>query len=127
MRRLLNSKSLSFTRYTEQEIDENYEVIDSVPEADPILAKGSVQPYEQDNDSDNFPEGRNSTTAYIFFTKTGLRYAERNNQSKGDTTTIRGRKYEVFPYEDWDIDFEDQPRRVSYRSYLLIEEEQDGA
>lgn len=124
MRRLIDARSLDFTRYVEQDLDDNYELVDSAI-GETITAKGSLQPYEQDNTSGAMPEGRDATTAYVFHTKTLLQYAERRNQIEADTTIIRGRDYEVFPYEDWSVDFDVEAKgKIAYRTYLLVEVEE---
>ena len=122
MRRIIDSRNMVFKRHsTEQVIDENYELVDVGADVD-IKAKGSIQPYEQDNESGSFPEGKDATTAYIFFTTTSLNYAERRTQKLADSTTIRGRDYEVYPYEDWSVDLEEgRNNRVTHKSYLLVE------
>jgi hypothetical protein len=118
---------MTFKRHsTEQIFDESYELVDVAADID-ITAKGSIQPYEQDNESGTFPEGKDATTAYLFFTKETLEYAERRTQKLADTTTIRGRDYEVYPYEDWSVDLEEGGRnRTMYKSYLLVERTEDG-
>lgn len=126
MRRIIDARTMTFKRHsTEQILDENYELVD-VPSDVEVKAKGSIQPYEQDNESGTFPEGKDATTAYIFFTKKTLEYAERRTQKLADTTTIRGRDYEVYPYEDWSVDLEEGRRnRSMYKSYLLVERTED--
>ena len=126
MRRIIDSRTMIFKRHsTEQVLDENYELVD-MPSDVEVKAKGSIQPYEQDNESGTFPEGKDATTAYIFFTKKTLEYAERRTQKLADTTTIRGRDYEVYPYEDWSVDLEEGRRdRSMYKSYLLVERTKD--
>ena len=126
MRRIINSRTMTFNRHsTEQVLDENYELVDTVADI-AFTVRGSIQPYEQDNESGAFPEGKDATTAYIFFTKKTLEYAERRTQKLADTTTIRGRDYEVYPYEDWSVDLEEGRRdRSMYKSYLLVERTKD--
>ena len=126
MRRIIDSRSMTFKRHSSKQIlDENYELVDVAADVD-VQAKGSIQPYEQDNQSGSFPEGKDSSTAYIFFTKTLLNYAERRSQKLADTTTIRGRDYEVYPYEDWSVDLEEgRSNRTMYKSYLLVERTED--
>jgi len=126
MRRIINSRTIEFKRITtEQELDENYELIDTSSDLT-VKAKGSIQPYEEDNESGSFPEGKDATTAFLFYTKTLLKYAERRTQTLADTTTIRGRSYDVFPYEDWSVDFDVEAKgKAAYRTYLLIERTED--
>lgn len=118
MRRLMDSISLTFTRYAEQQIV-NYRVVHA-SEPDTVDAMGSLEPYEQDTDTAILPEGRNSTTAYLFFTDVELRYADKQLQTKADTTVVKGKTYEVFPYEDWSLN----SSTLKYQTYLLIEEEE---
>lgn len=127
MRRIIDSRVLEFNRITtEQVIDDNYELVDT--SSDLIVnAKGSIQPYEEDNESGSFPEGKDATTAFLFYTKTLLKYAERRTQTLADTVTVRGREYEVYPFEDWSVDFDEQATgRAAYRTYLLVERTADG-
>ena len=119
MRRAINATKLEFDRALEQQIDANYNMVAREDEAEQIKAKGSLQPYRQGTDLSIIPAGRNADTAYIYFTKTVLHYANKDSQTVGDVTLIRGVKYEVFPYSDWTLD--ESP--LSYLEYLLVEVE----
>jgi hypothetical protein len=113
--RLIKQTPLTFKRYGESDTDDNGYTIDAVDEL--LEVKGSLQPAGSGDVQRIKASGVDARSVYKYYTTTLLRNTNEEDRTVADTTTIDGRKYEVFDTGDWS---KTVLRNVAHYKTLLV-------
>jgi hypothetical protein len=113
--RLLKETPLTFSRYGESDTDDNGYAVDDVDNT--LQAYGSLQPLGSGDTQRIKADGVDAYSAYCYYTKTLLVNTNTKNRTTADTTSIDGRKYEVYDAGDWNKTI---LRNVAHYKVILV-------
>lgn len=95
---LFNETSLTFVRSGEGDLDDSGKWVTDITSE--IKTRGSLQPMDDGEIIKNTPEGMRVKSAFWYLTKTPLQTYDETSQLTPDTTTIKGKKYQVLNVAD---------------------------
>lgn len=122
---LMNSYSLTFTRYAEQDVDLEGNAVqgNALP---PIETKGNLQPYRLGQNQRLDSSGKHLNDVRTYYTKTLLRAGDPHTQTVADTCQINGTTFYVFDAGDWTTTTI-STRMAHYKVILVRQEEGKNA
>jgi hypothetical protein len=115
--RLLNTSSVRVTRYGEQALDDNGNVV--VTQKQVFSVTGNWQPIpnvQKGEVAKVLPEGVKIEDVLVFFTKSELKPDNEKTGFTGDEVELDGWRYKVIQERNWSV----QLPRIRHREFLLV-------